>query len=377
METSKSLGTNRKHKLSEKWKEKSIMDFIEAAPLIDGILSEKAGFLAITCKYTVIHASPDALEISGLTKSGLIGSTCFKAFGKEQKCPDCRALESSMWGMRTKGSIKLGTDTYDVEYVPLKLREENLILCTLMENDIYGSKKATASSNEILGKISAGIAHDLATLQSAVFAYLQIMDMYKDRIFNEENETALFLKEEIGTMKQRMDAAADLCKTMSNLSSINREPKVQTTESMINAAISILPRNILRENNKQIEIQMEECMPVECFAVPNDVEMTILNIITNAADHGYLQGGEGNIVIRSYSTENEAVIEIENDGLPIDDNVKGQLIRKPILSEKSNNGIGIHSCATRLEFFGGRLEFESESEKTIFRINLPLEPPKL
>ncbi len=109
----------------------------------------------------------------------------------------------------------------------------------------------------------------------------------------------------------------------------------------------------------------------DCFRL----YQVLINLIRNAFQAAPPQG---NIVVRTSIDGDHAVIDVENDGPPIPDEIKARLFQ-PFFSTKGANGLGLGlaMCRTTIERHGGSISVQSEEgENTRFRIRLPLDRPR-
>ena len=112
------------------------------------------------------------------------------------------------------------------------------------------------------------------------------------------------------------------------------------------------------------------------------INQALLALIINAAQAvgtAIKRRGEakGRIVIRTSTTETEAIVEIEDNGTGIPPEVLPHLF-EPFVTTKGAavaSGQGLHIVHNIVRLHGGRVEYEtSEGRGTLFRLRLPLRP---
>ncbi|MCU0469125.1 MAG: PAS domain S-box protein [Arcicella sp.] len=104
------------------------------------------------------------------------------------------------------------------------------------------------------------------------------------------------------------------------------------------------------------------------------IEIAFLNIIINAIEA--MQEGVGVLKISAYTTNKNAIVKIEDNGIGISQEHIGRLF-EPYFTSK-NNGIGLGLAATLniIQSHRARVEVESElNQFTIFTITFPLTIP--
>ncbi len=81
-----------------------------------------------------------------------------------------------------------------------------------------------------------------------------------------------------------------------------------------------------------------------------------------------------------YKSDNQAIIEVEDNGCGMDQHFIRERLFKPFDTTKGNAGMGIGVFEARqlVRGYGGQIEVESEPGKgTLFRLQLPLADRKL
>jgi PAS domain S-box-containing protein len=117
--------------------------------------------------------------------------------------------------------------------------------------------------------------------------------------------------------------------------------------------------------------------------VVDEINQLLLNLIINAAQAvaaALKQRGEekGRIAIRTHTTETHAVIEIEDNGTGIPPEVRSHLFEPFVTSHGAAvaSGQGLHVVHSIVRRHGGRIEYDTGAGRgTTFRILLPLQPP--
>ena len=117
--------------------------------------------------------------------------------------------------------------------------------------------------------------------------------------------------------------------------------------------------------------------------VVDEINQLLLNLIINAAQAvaaALKQRGtdKGRIALRTRTTDTHAVVEIEDDGTGIPPAVQPHLFEPFVTSRGAAvaSGQGLHVVHNIVRRHGGRIEYDTAAGRgTTFRILLPLQPP--
>lgn len=122
----------------------------------------------------------------------------------------------------------------------------------------------------------------------------------------------------------------------------------------------------------RVEVQKDygELPLVPC--APSQINQVFLNLLNNA---GQAIEGEGQIAIKTYATDDEAVVEIRDSGCGMDKDTLAHIF-EPFFTTKpvgQGTGLGLSIVFKIVETHRGRIEVESEpGQGTMFRLRLPL-----
>ncbi|MEN2983799.1 MAG: chemotaxis protein CheW, partial [Dictyoglomaceae bacterium] len=168
-------------------------------------------------------------------------------------------------------------------------------------------------------------------------------------------------------------------------------------------------RDLIRESNKKINLHISgKETEIDKYIVERIVE-PLLHLVRNAISHG-IEGEEerikkgkdptGNIYLRAYTSGEEVVIEVENDGRPIDtEKVAEKALKLGLIKDKSEvtseekildiicspdfstkeeadrasgRGVGMAVVRNTVKELGGKLSLKSDEKSTCFTLRLPL-----
>lgn len=119
-----------------------------------------------------------------------------------------------------------------------------------------------------------------------------------------------------------------------------------------------------------MEIELDEIDITSCEELLSDVWFNLLGNAIKFTDVG------GQITVRLYATLDHIVVEIEDDGIGMDERTQKRVFDKFYQGDRSHasegNGLGLALVKRIVELCGGRIGLESEPDAgSLFRVTLP------
>ncbi|MBN2440443.1 MAG: substrate-binding domain-containing protein [Spirochaetales bacterium] len=232
-----------------------------------------------------------------------------------------------------------------------------------------------------LGRLSAGIAHEMNTPLAAVMAALQelgfLAEEYKKSINNtgvtaqDHQEIAVEMINNISTAMKAAETSVRFIKGIK--SQVN--PYSTVADQLFNACdivddTLIVMEHLFKINHCTIVNNMED--KVFLFGNPPMFGQIVTNLITNAIDACKPEGGT--ITISLYeNSDNSTVLSIQDTGPGISkENIRK--IFEPFFTTKpfgQGTGLGLAIVYDLVNKFGGKVDVESVPGNTLFRITFP------
>jgi PAS domain S-box-containing protein len=218
---------------------------------------------------------------------------------------------------------------------------ENALLVNMM--DVTQSRELeklliTQDKMASLGRVAAGIAHEIRNPLSGINIYLNALEKFIER--GEE-------KEQIKDVFRQMTAASrkieSVIRRVMDFSKPN-QPNFELAHlnDPIQEALN-LTATTLKKSGIVLEVDLAENLP-KCKIDPQQIEEVVLNLITNAADAMRTVHGEKKIRIISESKKDQVHLRIidSGPGILLEDKTK---IFDPFYTTKSDStGIGLSIC---------------------------------
>jgi signal transduction histidine kinase len=221
----------------------------------------------------------------------------------------------------------------------------------------------------LIGEVSVGMAHDIRNILVALDYNLHEIKTAVSRHLEEAGFGDL--RESLGEMAQALEAARQICFRVERLASKKDETRPTNMSVLVPETIR-MAGNLLRKaeaEGKRITLESDVREGLWVNAIPSEVQMAIINIISNALSHGFDAGDEGLISVKGFRSGRNVCLTIANDGKPIPQGVQDLLLAAPVVSSRGH-GFGLYTAMRALSSFGASLEVSSGPGVTIFMITL-------
>ena len=218
-----------------------------------------------------------------------------------------------------------------------------------------------------LGRVAAGIAHEIRNPLSGINVYLNTMEKLYDRGDRPEQLKQIF--------KQLQSASNKIESVIRRVMDFSKPSEPSFVSIDINGPIEEainLSSVTVRKRGIKFEKSLAEDMP-RCKADPQMIEQVVLNLLTNAAEAMKNVEGEKRIGVTS-SIENDCVtIRIFDSGPGVPFHVKEKVFDPFYTTKNGSTGIGLSLSHRIITDHGGFLKvFPSEWGGAEFRIEIPL-----
>ena len=230
----------------------------------------------------------------------------------------------------------------------------------------YQNKLIEMNKMASLGEMSAGIAHELSQPIGTILLKTQIMVKVIEK---QDYEKCLKF---LGDMKNQAIRAKEI---MDSLRIISRDGKredqaVTSASSIISNAVTLFKDEF--QLNK-ITLNQELDDQISIFVSPVQLGQVIANLMGNARD-SLRDSQDKTITIRSFISEKQAVIEIEDSGSGIPEEYRDKIF-EPFFTSKpvgKGTGLGLSMCYSMIQENGGSIDFRTAINKgTCFTLGFP------
>jgi signal transduction histidine kinase len=297
------------------------------------------------------------------------------------------------------------TKPFDRDELRVRLRAGERII--RLEHHVRETQAALIQHEQLasLGRLAAGLAHEInnpisyvmnniAVLRRDVQAALKMLDAYgqgMEALTRAEPELAALLvrltqESDLAYVRENLgrifDSTADglrrIRAIVQNLRDFARLDEAQFKEVDLSTALDSTLTALRHEINQKalrVTTDFQQCPLVACH--PAKINLMFFNILLNAIQ---ASTPEGLLDVRIRSEkEGEVLVEIEDHGSGISPEQLPHIF-EPFFTTKpvgGGTGLGLSVSYGVVRDHGGSLDVESRVDQgSVFRIRLPLEPPK-
>ena len=225
----------------------------------------------------------------------------------------------------------------------------------MMEEQIAHSEKLAS-----IGRLAAGIAHEIGNPMTSIFSFVQIL---------REEEDDPFKKESLDTIYFHVNRVSGILKQLSGFSKM---PAGDTRECNINEIIETSV-NLIQYDKKAKSITMTKHLDPNLptvMADGNQLSQVFVNLILNAVD-AMPEGGE--LTISTETRDHKVVISFRDTGVGIKNEDKAKIFDPFYTTKEKGTGLGLAVSYNIIKKMNGTITVDSEIGKgTTFTITLPI-----
>lgn len=271
-------------------------------------------------------------------------------------------------GKLSKLTVMLGKGNFDAKIQKSSIAEINTIMDSFREMEISLKKlvemeKNLAEANTriknerltAIGELAASMAHDMKNPLGTIRVGIDILKRNRDK------------NPEIDDVIHRMDRSVSRMSHQVEdvLNYVKKTPlsvKPIQIKSIIKSAIDSL--DII----KTIQITVEgNDITINCDE--KKMEIVFINLLLNSIQS--IDQNQGIISVRIKQVDKNAIIEIEDNGLGIPEEVINDIFKPLVTTKQKGTGLGLASCKNIIEQHGGSISFQNNP--TVFTVTIPIE----
>jgi signal transduction histidine kinase len=264
-------------------------------------------------------------------------------------------------GMRTfSGRIAPieGTDSERFLYFAEDVTETRTMRASLLHAERLAS----------LGTLAAGVAHEIKNPATAVLLTLQTL---RRRIHDSVELSDRARSTLLSTLSDAEAGAAHIAKMVMDLGHLARPEderlELVALDEVLRSAASLARSSVQR--TAQLELELA---PVWTYASAVRLAQVVLNLLVNASNARVrdVRPQPGRIILRCKQVDEQAIIEVEDDGPGIEPSIRARLF-EPFATSGSGSGLGLYVSRQIVEAFGGQIEVvDRQGGGTIVRVRL-------
>ena len=222
-----------------------------------------------------------------------------------------------------------------------------------------------------LGRVAAGIAHEIRNPLSGINIYLNTLEKIYDRPDSQPK-----VEQILSQLKSASRKIESIIRRVMDFSKPG-EPKFALTDinKPVEEAVN-LTAVTLRKSGIKLQMSLAENLPL-CKVDHNLIEETVLNLINNAAQAMKLME-EGKLInVTSASEHNRIIVRISDSGPGVLKDIRDKIFDPFFTTKSDSTGIGLSLCHRIIADHGGSLTVsDSDLGGAEFRIEIPIKSIK-
>lgn len=227
-----------------------------------------------------------------------------------------------------------------------------------------------------LGRVAAGIAHEIRNPLSTINVYLSSLKrLLATDEFDQEN--LITIEETITEMDSASHKIETVVRRVMDFSKPNQQRMVVTNVNRCVQEAVDLSVVTLRKSGIAMDVQLDERLP-ECFMDCQLIEQVVLNLITNAREELIECKGEKHVAIktalrRHYSGEEFIVITVADSGPGVYPEMRDKIFDPFFTTKQYGSGIGLSICHRIISDHHGFLHIStSKWGGALFTVEFPV-----
>lgn len=356
--------------------------------IIDAITD---GIYVIDATFTVTSINQTEAAYYNAHPRDIVGRKCYEVFrNRHEDCPDC-FVKHCLFDRQQRQRLRVeerkkGRQYVNISYHPIldpvtaRCREVVVTVQDVSERVVLEEKASQSEKMATLGRMTAGVAHDLNNFLASIYGIIQLQQIMKNKeVRNPEKEERL-----AGQLMKQVEALNLLAKNLMLFSHPEHEEKFPLPLNTIIMDALSFSRYELERDHVTIECQLDETLPM-VPVMKTQIQHALLNLMMNAAEavrvkkRGCNADFSGKITVRTFMVDaGHVAIETVDNGCGIPEKIQDEIFQ-PFFSTKNDGygavkgtGLGLTTVKAIVDKHDGRLEWASRlDEGSTFTVVLP------
>ncbi len=201
-----------------------------------------------------------------------------------------------------------------------------------------------------LGQLVAGIAHEIRNPLTSIQAFVELIpNKYENRQFREEVST--FVPQEINRLNTLLNHLLDYAKP--------QEPRKEifSLERCFNSVLTLFQ---LQLDQRRIIFKKNVNAEHFVYADYGQIKQVLVNVLLNAME---AIEAEGEITITSHKNQDQVYLQIDDNGVGIDEDQLKMVFETFYTNKKAGTGLGLSLSLQYMKENNGDLWIESEKDQ--------------
>jgi hypothetical protein len=226
-------------------------------------------------------------------------------------------------------------------------------------NDDYNYAKSMVKWDrvKIMSKLAASVAHEIRNPMTSVQGFLQLLQSDEDLIDH---------KHDFSLMIDELERANGIISGYLSLArQTERSIQKHDLNQTLTALLPLLKADALKEDKDVVLVTSEiEDILVDC----NDIRQIVFNLVRNGLES--MPAG-GVLKMRTYMHNRDVILEVEDNGYGISQEVQAQLGKPFITTKEHGTGLGLYVTYSILKSYQASVQVTSTPQGTTFILGFP------
>lgn len=230
--------------------------------------------------------------------------------------------------------------------------------------ELSADKLARSEREGAWREMARQVAHEIKNPLTPMKLNLQYLQMAIERNSADVKSISLYVS---GIILEQIDHLSKIASDFSQFANLgNTDPQLLDVNEVLESVVSLYATN----EKVDINAQYEESLTVK--ADKTQLNRLFTNLLQNAVQ-SVPEFRNIRIEIKSFSSGNEAVITVKDNGIGIPAAMQSKIFMPNFTTKSSGTGLGLAMCKGIVERLNGSITFETkENEWTIFKVAIPL-----
>lgn len=276
----------------------------------------------------------------------------------------------------------------EISWIAFGIRTTNLILLLVefiafsayaarSESIAFENSKKAEASARAKGEFLANMSHEIRTPMNGVIGMIEVLDSLDPTV--EQKNAISTIKSSAFSLLRIIDDILDTAKIEAGKLSI--EPVSSELRPIVEGVAETV-RPTANHLGVNIRLWVDPLLPEWVMVDPGRLRQILLNLISNGVKYSAksLTQRDGTVFVKLWKSRgNHMLIEVEDNGMGMDDDLLANLFQPFVQGESSSTrrvggtGLGLVISRNLVEMFGGRIEVSSQVGKgSTFTVFLPL-----
>lgn len=256
-------------------------------------------------------------------------------------------------------------------FITLVILISSLSYAGIMIRNMADSKKTIIEQNDNLQVINAGldkfvfnVTHDLRSPLASLVGLIDLIDDEND--LEQIKAYTIMMKDSLEKQDQFINEMLTFIRSKHN-------GPVKEECSLTTIVDNVISQNNYRNGGKRVRFYKElELVKIDSDALK--IQVILNNLVSNSIKYSDSKKDEQWIKVKTYRSETNAVIEVEDNGLGIRQADQERIFDKFYLSgnNKRSSGIGLYLVKDAVTQLNGKIEVRSEpGVSSKFKVSIP------